>query len=122
MFHIGEQIKKAREWRNYKIAHIAEQLDVSTQTIGHWEATGIMPTDQLQKICAVLDISLHQLLNIQEHSIFNTNNNQQGGNGIVVNNGSAMSTQERDLYERMLGEKDETIKTLKEELQRARDQ
>jgi transcriptional regulator with XRE-family HTH domain len=121
MLHIGQQIKKAREWRDYKIAYIAEQLDVSAQTVGHWEFSGVLPTDQLQKICAILNISLQQLLNIEEHSIFNTNNNQQGGNGIVVNNGTAMGSQERDLYERMLAEKDKTIKTLEGELQRTRD-
>ncbi len=57
------QIKKARKKVGLTQRALAEILDVSTETISHWETGKRSPSiNRLRSICAVIPVTVRQLM------------------------------------------------------------
>ena len=59
---IGNNIYKLRTSKNLSQGELADQLDVSRQSVSKWETDAAVPDlDKLMKLCDVFDISLDEL-------------------------------------------------------------
>ncbi len=60
---IGRQLRSSRETRGYSQEYMAEMLDISQSAYANMElAKSNMSVDRLIRICSILDLDLHQLL------------------------------------------------------------
>ena len=60
---LGEKLLKLRKEKNITQEQLAEQIDVTRQTISNWELDETLPnTEQLKKISKVFEISIDELL------------------------------------------------------------
>ena len=64
---------------------------------------------RLEKIASVLGMKPEDVVSFNEQMVFNVMNNQNGQNGLVINNSNQLPTNEKSLY-------DNQINTLKEEI------
>lgn len=108
---IGFKIKKLRELRNYTQEYMASQLNMSAAGYGKIERNeSEVSYQKLKKIAEILEITAEDISNFNEKLVFNIMHNQTG-NGYVVNNG--VSELEKKLYEQIINQQQEEIKTLK---------
>ena len=60
---LGEQIRKLRLARNLSQVELAQQLNVTKQSVSNWENNNIMPSiDMLKRMCHVFSCSADYLL------------------------------------------------------------
>lgn len=114
---IGAQLKKAREEKKFSQQEIANLLDISQKTLSNIESDKSNPTiEQLSKLSEIYELDILELLS-NEGITFNQHN-QEGGenNGIVQNYHFPEKLIEQ--YEKRIGEKEDLIKMLKEEIKR----
>jgi transcriptional regulator with XRE-family HTH domain len=109
---IGIKLKQIRELKQYKREYLADKLGLSEKTIARIENNEISPTiNRLCELAAVLDVSVAEILDFDVKQIFNnTPQNQQGGEFNAYN--ATDVRQIKELYERLLIEKDRVIETL----------
>lgn len=63
MYHIGSNIKNAREQRNFSVYTLANALQVSVETLIDWEADVSQPNlTQLHDIAQILDVTTDFLM------------------------------------------------------------
>jgi len=100
---------------------MATQLAISDRTFRKYERGDIpIPDDKLAKIAEILEVSIDDLKSDDDRVVLhNTFLHQQGGNGVVFNH--AMSESEKELYERILKEKDTVIQRQDEEIRFLKD-
>lgn len=114
MLHIGKKIKQLREWKNYTQEYMAEKLNISQSSYSKIEADEVkIDLEKAEAISEILGITLNQLISFDEKNIF-YNSTQKGDN---VNYNMSSFKAEKELYERLIFEKDEVIKALKEEIE-----
>lgn len=104
---IAAKIKKVREIKGFSQDYLAEKLGISQSAYSRIEKNEINITlEKLDKIAGILEIPTLDLINFNEHNIFN-NCNLSGnfGNNSTYN---AISDETRKLYE-------ERIKQLEKE-------
>lgn len=116
MTNIGENIKKIRELKNLTQESMAMLLGVSQKTYSNIENAGNNITyEKILRIAEVLEVNITKVLELNTEVLLN-NNNQQGGinqlNTAVSYN--YLNEEQAKLYERLLEEKDNIIKLLKE--------
>lgn len=111
---IGHKIQKLRELKNYTQEYMAEQLKMSQANYSRLENNSIeMSLDKLQVIAKVLEISLEDLISLDEKVVFNISNNHR--NGIKeFNMNNPLNSQEKKMY-------DELIKRLQSENEHLRE-
>ena len=103
---IGDQIKKAREEKNYSQQYLAQQLGMSQKAYSKIENSQTNITiNHLDKIAQVLETSMNKLLGTDGNAVYN-NYHTHNGEGIVITKETPEKTTE--LYERI-------IKTLTED-------
>jgi transcriptional regulator with XRE-family HTH domain len=114
---IAPAIKRRRVQMGLTQKEMAERIHLSEKAWQNIE-NGITRLDieRLQQIAEVLEMSMMDLVNNQEtlyiHQTNNDNSSPQIGDNNVVNHYEA----EKQLYDKLLAEKDERIKFLMEEL------
>lgn len=109
---VGENIRIVRDLRGISQQFLADEIGISQKQLSKIENGQVSPTFLLvEKICEKLDISLQELLRLNELLVFNNiANHQQGGEYIAYNNTDVKQIEE--LYKKLLEEKDKRIKLL----------
>lgn len=111
---LGENIRKIRELKGFSQQVFGDELAISQKQVSRIETGKTSVTFSLiNRICEVLDVDLKTLLNFDDKFIFNNNNHDQNGGEFIAYNNTEIDKVEK-LYERLLKEKDEVIKSLKQ--------
>jgi transcriptional regulator with XRE-family HTH domain len=120
MATIGEKIAKLRELRDYRQEYMAAQLKIQQAAYSAIETGKTdVKLSQLQKIADILEIDLAKLIGFDEKTIFNVSNDMSNNNGENQTGVIFQQTQqtEKELYERLLTEKQKQIEFLQSLLQ-----
>jgi len=108
---IGRNIKNLREMRNFTQEHVSSMLNISQKQYSRIENGEISASIQLLfEISKILDTTLQTILEFNVSLIFNNLNS--GGEFHAFNNTPV--EQVKELYEKLLQEKDRYIKLLEE--------
>jgi len=113
---INEKIARIRLYRNIKQCYMATQLSISDRTFRKYEhGQAPIPEEKLAKIAEILEISVEDLKSEDDRVVlYNTFQYQQGGNGVMLN--QTMPENEKELYERIIQEKQATIERQQTEI------
>ncbi len=117
--NIGGTIKSLRELRNYSQSYMAKELGISQKAYSNIETNVTDVTvSRLDEIAKLLDVSLTQILNLNEEKIFQNifNNQDESKNTYTINNNHA--NEKIELYEKIILEKEAHIQTLQELLKK----
>ena len=109
---IGENIKKVRELKNLTQESLASALNMSQKSYSNLEKSGNnISFERILTIANYFEVAVTKILELNTELIFN-NSNQVGGisqlNTATTNN----YLSDRDLYEKLLAEKDKVIDLL----------
>jgi transcriptional regulator with XRE-family HTH domain len=113
---IGSTIKKIRERHHLKQEEIAKKLNMSVTGYGKIERDEVsVNQDRLEEIAKVFGVNAIEILaeekNVQGFSVTQNNNNPTGNNiGVFY-----ISEKEKELFEKLLTEKDKRIEGLERE-------
>ncbi len=112
---IGLNIKKIRELKGYSQDYMASQLEISQRQFSRIEKNEVdLNLSRLNEISKLLEVTPSQILGFDEKFIFQ---NYEQASAITTNqNYYAFSEKERELYEKLLQDKDEIIAMLKKQL------
>lgn len=115
---VGEKIRKIRSLRGFSQDYMAEQLDMSQNNYSKIELGDIkITTDTLESIARIFDLKPEDVLTFDDKYIFNNNSNAYDHSSPHIYNANfGMGDKERDLYEKLLKEKDVTIALLESAL------
>jgi transcriptional regulator with XRE-family HTH domain len=120
--HIGRKISRLREIRGMKQDFFAVELGVSQQTISKIEQSEDVEDSTLEKIAAVLGLSVEAIKNFSEEAIFNIIGNTYHDNATSLNYQCAFNPLDKivELYdekvallERLLKSEQDKIEILK---------
>ncbi|MGB0402866.1 MAG: helix-turn-helix domain-containing protein [Salibacteraceae bacterium] len=105
---VGRKIRQHRELRRFTQEFMASQLDIALKTYSRYELEeGNITIERLNQICKILEIDALQLLGSDLSNIFNNNNYHSEGDFVAYN---ATSIKEvKELYEKLLLEKEKRI-------------
>ena len=115
MFNYHEKIRKIRENKNYTQEFMAESLHISQRAYSSIENGKTQLTiERLFDISKILEVSVSEILNLENNNIYNNNFNNNG----VKNHGNLIFRQDsieeiKLLYERIIKIKDDEISFLK---------
>ena len=101
---IGDHIRIVRDLRGVSQQFLADEIGISQKQLSKIENGQVSPTFLLvEKICEKLDISLQELLRLNELLVFNNiAHHQQGGEYVAYNNTDVKQIEE--LYKKLLAE------------------
>jgi len=109
----GNKIRTIRELRGYSQEYVAAKLDIAQNTYSKLETNQTkLSTEMLDKIAAVLDVSINDILS-EEPIVLNfygINHGAQGKFDLIEH----LHTGQKELYEKLLVSKDEEIAHLKQ--------
>ncbi len=109
---IGNNIKRIREFKNITQEYVANQLGISRQTYIQIESgQSDVKFESIKKIAAVLDVSVNDIISYNDKMVLNNCTNSHFGYNYQTG-----STSEKELYEKLLLEKDNRIKQYEEML------
>ena len=75
---IGKFIAKQRRFKNLTQAQLAEKLGITDRAVSKWETGRALPDSSVMlELCAILEISVNDLLNGEKMSMDNNQNNEQ---------------------------------------------
>jgi transcriptional regulator with XRE-family HTH domain len=129
---LGYKIRKMRELKGYKQAHMAEGLGIDKTSYGDIEAGKTKVTvERLKKIAELLDSTPQAIENFDDQAILSIHNNQQGGNaGYNVTQNFSLEElakvltdpykQQLTIMEKLLADKDKQLASKDEEIQHLR--
>ena len=114
---IGNNIRKIREFKNITQEYIATELGISRQTYMLIEnGQSDVKFESIKKIAVLLDVSVNDIISYNDKMILNNCTNSHFGY-----NYQAFSNDEKELYLKLLLEKDLRLKQY-EELLKAKDE
>jgi transcriptional regulator with XRE-family HTH domain len=106
---IGNKIKKIRELRNFTQKYLADELSLSQSAYSKIEMGETEITyARLEKIAAVFEMKLEDIITFSDNALFNISNNT--GNGNLIANVSY------SLTEVLIKSYEDQIQSLKEEV------
>jgi len=122
--HLGRKISRIREIRGIKQDHLAIELGVSQQTISKIEQSEEVEDSTLEKIAAILGVTVEGIKNFSEEAIFNYFNtfNDEVTQSFNTYHGCTFNPLDKlmealdankELYERLLASEREKIELLK---------
>jgi transcriptional regulator with XRE-family HTH domain len=79
--HIGANVKKLRELRNYTQDYMAQRLDISKSRYSQMEQEEDINTSYLFKIAEVLETGISRIMDFDEKQIFDIHHNSFGDHG-----------------------------------------
>ncbi len=107
------KIKQLREYNNYSQSYMAEQLQISQSAYAKIEnGYTSLTEDRLKKIAEILNIDPNKLLSNDEF-VLNIQNNTLNNESSIIRE---FNSKQNKLYERLLNEKNNSIKRLEDEL------
>jgi transcriptional regulator with XRE-family HTH domain len=111
----GNLIRRFRHLRDYKQEYMARKIGVSERTYRKMEK-GEIPLSESRQQAALdaLGATAEEVLKLDEKVVFNNTFHHQKGTGIVLN--QVLPTSEKDLYERLLAEKEALLQQKDEEI------
>ncbi|MFM2284335.1 MAG: hypothetical protein RL222_1839 [Bacteroidota bacterium] len=113
--HIGRNISKLRDLKGLKQEEFAKLLGISQQAVSRLESKKEIDDELLQQIADKLDLTIDGIKQFSPDAMINSIN-QQGGNVFVEKLYINPLEEIKELYQKLLQEKDETIRFLKEEI------
>ncbi|GIZ16311.1 helix-turn-helix domain-containing protein [Capnocytophaga catalasegens] len=115
MFNYHEKIRKVRENKNYTQEFMAESLHISQRAYSSIENGKTQLTiERLFDISKILEVSVSEILNLDNNNIYNNFNNQGLKNrGHLVNFKQNDLEEIKLLYERIIKIKDHEIAFLR---------
>ncbi len=109
---LAQKIKHLREMRNFTQAYMAQALEVSVRAYSKIEQGSTqLSVRRLYQIADILTISVKDILGFSTEMIFNNNPVKQSGGSYLAYNNTAIE-QIKELYERLLSEKEKQISQL----------
>jgi transcriptional regulator with XRE-family HTH domain len=107
----GNKIRTIRELRGYSQDYVAAKLEIAQNTYSKLETNQTkMTTEMLEKIAAILEVSINDILS-EEPIVLNfygINHGAQGKFDLIEH----FHAGQKELYEKMLSNKDEEINRL----------
>lgn len=115
MFNYHEKIRKVRENKNYTQEFMAESLHISQRAYSSIENGKTQLTiERLFDISKILEVSVSEILNLENNNIYNNFNNQGLKNRRHLGNFRQNDLEEiKLLYERIIKIKDDEIAFLR---------
>ncbi|WP_349677723.1 MULTISPECIES: helix-turn-helix transcriptional regulator [unclassified Flavobacterium] len=109
---LGHKIKKLRELKDLTQEYMAQELGLNQSAYSKIESgASDVSFSKLEKIATVLGLKLEDILSFNEQLVFNVMNNQNGQNGLVINN--SVSENEKGLYTGQISSLKEEVAHLK---------
>jgi transcriptional regulator with XRE-family HTH domain len=109
---LGHKIKKLRELKDLTQEYMAQELGLNQSAYSKIESgASDVSYSKLEKIATVLGLKLEDILSFNEQMVFNVINNQNGQNGLVINN--SVSENEKGLYVSQISSLKEEVAHLK---------
>jgi len=109
---LAQKIKHLREMRNFTQAYMALGLEISIRAYSKIEQGNTQVSiRRLCQIADILTISVKDILGFSTEMIFNNNPVKQSGGSYLAYNNTAID-QIKELYERLLPEKEKQISPL----------
>lgn len=113
---IHRKIKQLRELKEYTQQYMAKKLRLSLKAYQNFE-NGITKLDyeRLKSIAEIFEVPLEDIINADDNGVYiaEIKNNSVGYNGSEVHIHNSESKFEKELYEKLLLEKDNYISHLK---------
>jgi transcriptional regulator with XRE-family HTH domain len=111
---LGNKIKKIRELRDLTQEFVAAELGLNQSAYSKIESGAVdISYSKLEKIALVFGMKVEDIVSFNEQMVFNVMNNQNGQNGLVINNNNPASDNEKNLYEKQIDSLKEEINYLK---------
>lgn len=111
MTDLNIKIKKARENRNYTQEYMASSLGISQSAYAQLEKGSIsINISRLKKIANILEFDINKLIS-SDDLILDIHHNTLNDNASIINQ---LNNKQNELYERIIEEKENTIKRLEE--------
>lgn len=118
--HHGRNIKRLREMLGIKQEYIANELDMTQQTVSKLEQKEEIEDDVLERVSKILNVPLDAIKNLTEDATtnyINTFHNNQG-NGFIANNYTFNPVDKIvELYERLLNAEKDKVAMLEKLLE-----
>ena len=109
---LGEKLKQARLTKNFSQEYMAEVLQISQKTYSNFENNKTKPDfSQIEEISKILETSILEFLTDNSFQ-FNTQINEGGNNGFVINNVSEKLIEQYELRIKKLEEETKYLKNL----------
>ena len=111
---VGHKIRAAREFKELSQEYLANKLGISQPALSKIENNETkLDFEKVEEIAAILGVDVDDMLNFDKANIFNNCN--QSGTFSGVNNSFTFTGEEiKDVYEKLLAEKDKRIQLLEE--------
>jgi transcriptional regulator with XRE-family HTH domain len=112
--HHGRNIKRLREMLGVKQEFIANELEMTQQTISKLEQKEEIEYKVLEKVAGVLKVPVEALKNLNEEATFNIIANSYHDNSSAVNYQCHFNPMDKviELYERLLAAEKEKVALL----------
>lgn len=111
---LGHKIKKIRELKDLTQEFMASELGLNQSAYSKIESgTSDVAYSKLEKIASVFGMKVEDIVGFNEQMVFNVMNNQNGQNGLVINNNTPASDSDINLYEKQIDSLKEEINYLK---------
>lgn len=120
MNHVGNNIARLRNFRRMPQKEMAAKLSMSQQAYSSIENKQEIDDDLLERIAQILEFPVDAIRDLDAHSVLSIN--QQGGNAGSVFYQYNPNEKIQELYERLLKEKDDIIKSKDEVIEMYRKQ
>lgn len=113
---VEKKIRNIRELKNLTQDYVAQQLGLTTRAYSKIETGETQLTiNRLNEISNVLGVSPQEILGFDKNLIFNNNPTNSRVNNYNAYNNTEID-QVKELYERLLAEKDKRIQLLEEKV------
>lgn len=111
---VGHKIRSAREFKEISQEYLAQKMGISQPALSKIESNETkLPYEKIEEIASILGIDVDDMLNFDKANIFNNCN--QSGTFSGVNNSFTFTGEDlKDVYEKLLEEKDKRIQLLEE--------
>lgn len=111
---VGHKIRSAREFKDISQEYLANKLGISQPALSKIENNETMlPFEKIEEIASILGVDVDDMLNFDKANVFN-NCNQSGTFSGVHNTFTFTGEEIKEVYEKLLEEKDKRIQLLEE--------
>nr|WP_294860141.1 helix-turn-helix transcriptional regulator [uncultured Fluviicola sp.] len=111
---VGHKIRAAREFKDISQDYLAKKLGISQPALSKIENNETkIDFEKVEEIASILGVDVNDMLNFDKANVFNNCN--QSGTFSGVNNSFTFTGEDlKDVYEKLLEEKEKRIQLLEE--------
>ena len=111
---VGHKIRAAREFKEMSQEYLANKLGISQPALSKIENNETkLDFEKIEEIASILGVDVDDMLNFDKANVFNNCN--QSGTFSGVNNSFTFTGEDlKDVYEKLLEEKEKRIQLLEE--------